>query len=298
VTKEDERGGHNLAQIATVSVAVLVGSGCSAGSPTTGRSSPSAPASAASKSPDQVVTAALQDVERYWSTEFPKISRGAPFKPIQGGRFPYTRSQPPPACGDQPGQYQPNAFYCPQGDFIAWDAQTLIPQLLSQYGPLLVGVVFAHEYGHAIQARLKLTDQPTIVLEQQADCFAGSWMADPATKKDPTFGGEQPDQLDRTVAGLLSLRDQPGVSAQASQAHGNAFDRIRALQEGFEQGAAHCAGYRADNLPVTEVPSPTPVRRQPGATCPTTKPSRTSAPTPKAIGAGPTRRLPGTAGRS
>jgi len=34
-------------------------------------------------------------------------------------------------------------------------------------------------------------------------------MADPATKQDPTFGGEQPDQLDRTVAGLLSIRDRP-----------------------------------------------------------------------------------------
>ena len=36
----------------------------------------------------------------------------------------------------------------------------------------------AHEYGHAIQARLGLDDQPTVVLEQQADCFAGSWIAD------------------------------------------------------------------------------------------------------------------------
>jgi predicted metalloprotease len=201
-----------------------------------------------------VVDTALRDVERYWSTEYPKLAGGAAFKPIQGGRHPYTRTNPPPACGDQPGQYQPNAFYCPDGDFIAWDAQTLIPQLQSQYGPLLVGVVFAHEYGHAIQTRLNLTNQPTIVLEQQADCFAGAWMADPGTRSDPTFGGEKPDQLDRTVAGILALRDQPGVSAQNAEAHGNAFDRIRALQEGYEQGAAHCAGYTADNLPVTEVP--------------------------------------------
>jgi predicted metalloprotease len=50
------------------------------------------------------------------------------------------------------------------------------------------------------------------------------------------------------------LRDQPGTPAVAEGAHGNAFDRIRALQEGVEQGAERCAGYRADNLPVTEVP--------------------------------------------
>ena len=61
-------------------------------------------------------------------------------------------------------------------------------------------------------------------------------------------------QLDNTVAGVLMLRDQPGTSAVTEGAHGNAFDRIRALQEGVEQGAERCAGYRADNLPVTEVP--------------------------------------------
>src|SRR4051812_39142651 len=113
---------------------------------------------------DQVVNAALQDVERYWTAEFPKLSGGAPFTPISGGRFPYTQRKPPPACGDQPGEYQPKAFYCPAGDFIAWDAQSPVPQLQSQYGTLLVGVVFAHKYGHAVQARLRLTDQPTIVL--------------------------------------------------------------------------------------------------------------------------------------
>jgi predicted metalloprotease len=249
----------SLGKAAVAMVAVITaGTGCvsvSTGSGHAVQASPrSAGASASALPTGQLVQAAINDVERYWKTEFPKLSGNAPFKPIQGGRFPYTQSKPPPACGSQPGQYQPNAFYCPDGDFIAWDAQTLVPQLQSQYGPLLVGVVFAHEYGHAIQARLNLTDQPTIVMEQQADCFAGSWMADPGTRNNPAFGGVTPAALDRTVAGLLSLRDQPGVSAQNQQAHGNAFDRIRALQEGYEQGAAHCATYRANNIPVTEVP--------------------------------------------
>ncbi len=56
--------------------------------------------------------------------------------------------RPPPDCGGQSAEYQPNAFYRPDGDFIAWDAQNLIPQLQNDYGPLLVGVVMAHEYGH------------------------------------------------------------------------------------------------------------------------------------------------------
>jgi hypothetical protein len=42
---------------------------------------------------------------------------------------------------------------------------------------------------------------------------------------------------------MLQLRDQPGTSAAAPGAHSNAFDRVRALQDGVENGAATCAGY-------------------------------------------------------
>jgi predicted metalloprotease len=204
--------------------------------------------------PSDTVTKSLQDVERFWTGEFPKLASGKKFRKVQGGYHPYTETTPPPDCGGQPGEYQPNAFYCPDGDFIAWDAQNLIPQLQSDYGPLLVGVVFAHEYGHAIQVRLAQTDRPTVVLEQQADCFAGAWLGDALAGHSAAFQKISSKQLDNTVAGLLMLRDQPGTPAQDAGAHGNAFDRIRALQDGVEQGAGKCAQYDTDNLPVTEVP--------------------------------------------
>jgi predicted metalloprotease len=200
------------------------------------------------------VTRSIRDVERFWTAEFPKLADGKKFQKVQGGYHPYTESSPPPDCGDQPGQYQPNAFYCPAGDYIAWDAQNLIPQLQSQFGPLLVGVVFAHEYGHAIQVRLGQTNRPTVVLEQQADCFAGAWLGDAMAGRSAVFKNINAKQLDNTVAGLLMLRDQPGTPAADEGAHGNAFDRIRALQDGVQDGAGKCAQYNADNLPVTEVP--------------------------------------------
>jgi predicted metalloprotease len=202
----------------------------------------------------ETVTTALRDVERFWEETYPSIARGAQFRPVEGGYHPYTEQDLPPACGPEPAQYQPNAFYCPAGDFIAWDAQTLIPQLYSDYGPLLVGVVVAHEYGHAIQARLGRMREATVVLEQQADCFAGAWLAQALDGRSTAFRDVTPEQLDNTVAGVLTLRDQPGTSALAEGAHGNAFDRIRALQDGVEEGAKTCAGYQAENLPVTEVP--------------------------------------------
>jgi predicted metalloprotease len=232
------------------SVALLTLAGCAGSTQepkrNAGLSSTAAPA--------DVVTQSIKDIERFWTTTYPTISDGTAFKPIQGGYHPYTETDLPPACGDETPAYQPNAFYCPNGDFIAWDAQTLIPQLQKEYGPLLVGVVLAHEYGHAIQTRLGMHDEPTVVLEQQADCFAGAWLADAMAGNSTAFTGITPAQIDSTLAGVLQLRDQPGMSATAEGAHGNAFDRIRAMQDGVENGAAKCAGYRSDNLPVTEVP--------------------------------------------
>jgi predicted metalloprotease len=203
---------------------------------------------------NEVVERSISDVERYWTATFAGIADGAAFTPVKGGYKPYTKTDPPPGCGTEAGEYQPNAFYCPVDDFIAWDAEVLVPQLHADFGPLLVAVVIAHEYGHAVQARLGGPEQPTVVLEQQADCFAGAWVGDVVAGRSKAFGAINPDQLDDTVAGLLMLRDQPGTSALAPQAHGNAFDRVRAFQEGIEQSADRCAAYRADNLPVTEVP--------------------------------------------
>ncbi|AEV85634.1 zinc metallopeptidase [Actinoplanes sp. SE50] len=229
-------------------------SGCVAVRVSSGQDDSGAAPAAGSADADALVTKAVKDVERFWTAKYPSLRRGRAFEPITGGLHPYTRSDPPPPCGGAQTAYQPNAFYCPDGDFIAWDAQTLIPRLLQQFGPLLVAVVFAHEYGHAVQSRLGVTGQPTVVLEQQADCFAGAWTADALAGRSPAFTGITPEQLDNTVAGLLLLRDQPGTSAAAEQAHGNAFDRIRAFQDGVEKGVATCAGYDADTIPVTEVP--------------------------------------------
>lgn len=247
-----DRGGRRIVRAAVAALLALGTASCTLPSvPDTGSGGSG---SRSGGNTNSVVTKALKDVERFWTQNYPKLSKGRPFTPVTGGYHPYTRSDPPPPCGDQPGEYQPNAFYCPDGDFIAWDAQTLIPQLQADYGPLLVGVVFAHEYGHAIQARLRQTGQPTVVLEQQADCFAGAWTADVMAGHSTAYAKATPAQLDNTVAGLLMLRDQPGTSAQAPQAHGNAFDRIRAFQDGVETGVDTCAGYREGNLPVTEVP--------------------------------------------
>jgi predicted metalloprotease len=246
--------GHRATTLlATGAVALVALAGCTTQTGQTGLTGqPSATRS--SIPPAEVVQSALADIERFWTATYPTISGGTAFQPIQGGFHPYTESKPPPACGDEEGVYQPNAFYCPVGDFIAWDAEKLIPQLQTNFGQLLVALVMAHEYGHAVQHRLDLTDQPSVVVELQADCFAGAWLGDAKAGRAPAFNGVTPAEIDSALAGMLQLRDKPGTSATTEGAHGNAFDRIQALQDGVQNGATRCAEYSADNLPVTEVP--------------------------------------------
>lgn len=61
-----------------------------------------------SPSPGSVdlVQRSLRDVERFWSTAYPPLADGDRFSPIRGGYHPYTRTDPPPACGPEAGEYQ------------------------------------------------------------------------------------------------------------------------------------------------------------------------------------------------
>ncbi|MEE8362725.1 MAG: flippase activity-associated protein Agl23, partial [Dehalococcoidia bacterium] len=70
-----------------------------------------------------------------------------------------------------------NAGYCYLDNTIGWDRGQLLPSLRDSFGDVAVANVLAHEYGHAIQHQAKLNskDTPTLVAEQQADCFAGAY---------------------------------------------------------------------------------------------------------------------------
>ena len=208
---------------------------------------------AADADPDDVVRAALDDLAVFWTDEFPEVY-DAEFWPPTGGLVPYGPESPVPECGEEALDYDDiaaNALYCPDEDLIAWDRVNLVPGLQDEFGPLTVGIVMAHEYAHAVQARAGV--QGTVVtLELQADCFAGAWVAD-VDDRIALFatGG---DSLDKAVGGLLELRDTIGVTASDPNAHGSGFDRIAAFQEGFELGGEACVTYEQDPPPVVALP--------------------------------------------
>jgi predicted metalloprotease len=113
-------------------------------------------------------------------------------------------------------------------------------------------IVLAHEMGHAIQSRAG-AGGPSIVIELQADCFAGAWLefaqtsgSDPVTVADTG--------LDSAVAAMLTLRDQPGTPVTNPRAHGLGFDRVNAFQTGYAEGPGRCAQFPTRGVVTTELP--------------------------------------------
>ena len=197
-----------------------------------------------------VVTDALSDIQDYWTRTMPAAFQKE-FVPVKGGLYAVSPSDDLPPCADTRDQIDGNAFYCSEKDVVAWDDTTFIPDLVNNYGKLAAATVIAHEIGHAIQDRTAMTGA-TITLENQADCYAGTWLADvqKGNAKHFTVDG---DSLDNALAGFLTLADEPGVGSNDSSAHGNAFDRLSSFQDGVENGVAACAAYN-DSRAITELP--------------------------------------------
>lgn len=208
---------------------------------------------------DAYLSAALADIQSWWAAQYP-VLYGTPFEPLAGGIYAAypERTDPIPGCGGGPTtSYQDvsnyAAFYCPLGDFMAYDdgTQGVIYQLASTYSPSVVAVVMAHEYGHAIQERTGDLERniPTVVTEQQADCFSGAWAGH--VWRDNVPGLPFNDEDIRTgLISLVTVRDPIGASALEPGGHGSAFDRIGAFSEGFIGGIEKCTGLIDKPLPL------------------------------------------------
>jgi predicted metalloprotease len=248
--------------VVAVLVLVLVAvAGCTQLVP--GRPSASGPDDVAVTTPLQAGdpgTAAVTAVEQIWQTEFPK-SFGEQWRDI-GTVVPVhtddARTQQPP-CVRSLSDVEGQAFYCPAADAIVWDADELLPQLGERFGQAGIAVVLAHEIGHAVQSRLGLDAQqakdpvkyPTILLEAMADCYAGMAVARLAERSIPGLPMGQVER-DQAMLALVGFRDPLGVTPTDSMAHGNAFDRVSAFQDGYTEGAQFCSKMSLDNREFTQ----------------------------------------------
>jgi len=203
----------------------------------------------------QSITDAVTAIQAYWRREYPDLYGGR-YIPVPPARvIAATPGAKLPACQGHKLTYQDaaqNAFYCFDDNFVVYDNAKLFPQLYKDYGGFALALVLAHEWGHAIQDRAGNGNQPTIDQELQADCFAGAWTDQQSNSSSrPVL---KPGDLEASLAAMLSFRDQPGTSPDDPSAHGSAFDRISAFQDGFESGPQQCAGYFAKPPLVVELP--------------------------------------------
>jgi predicted metalloprotease len=208
---------------------------------------------------DVLATAAIVDVEKYWSTELP-ADFGQKFEPVKK-LLSYDSSGADQQSGCGPTKEVVNAFYCSRDDSVNWDRGVLLPQLRGQNGPMAVVAVLAHEFGHAIQSRLgskagMTENTPTIVKEQQADCFAGAYFRYAAEGKSPYFQVSTDEGLGQALATMFAVKDPAGNSNSAPGAHGTAFDRVFAFQTGFEKSPKDCASMNMQNIQARIVEQP------------------------------------------
>jgi predicted metalloprotease len=197
---------------------------------------------------DELARNALADLESFWAQQFPEVY-GEEFPPLQGGYFSVdpddvdTSAYPDGvSCGSDPREVEDNAFYCqadgaPNSDSITYD-RSFLAELADQFGPFIPDLVMAHEFGHAVQARVGFPPA-SIVAETQADCFAGAWTAWVAAGEAEHTTIRQVE-LDELLRGYLQLRDPVGTSLNEEAAHGSYFDRVSAFQEGFADGVGAC----------------------------------------------------------
>jgi uncharacterized protein len=172
---------------------------------------------------EQIVCGATDDVQNYWQTNMPTLL-GTTYEPTQTVLF---TDGVDTGCGQASSQTGP--FYCPVDHFVYIDLgfmQALEEQLVGTTSDLAEQYIIAHEYGHHIQnivgtnAQVQQAQQNdpgraneySVAMELQADCFAGMWVGDVASR------------------GLLDSADE--IKEALAAAEGVGDDRIQEKTQG------------------------------------------------------------------
>ena len=172
---------------------------------------------------------AVEVTDRFWREEFPEVF-GRPYVPPQvaGGYA----GENGPSCGGQPS-VPFNAFYCPAQDFLAWD-ENLMAAGYRQIGDAWVYLIIAHEWAHAIQARLQ-RDQVSVAAELQADCLAGATLFGAAERQLVRLEPGDTEELAQT---LTAVADDFPWTRESD--HGDARERISNFSRGARGGVREC----------------------------------------------------------
>lgn len=154
------------------------------------------------------------------------------------------------ACGGAQAQSGPH--YCPADELVYMDLDFLA-ELQRQFGAAgdtAQAYILAHEVGHHVQHQLGLTDQvqsagtneASIALELQADCFAGVWLSTLRAEGTSAALLEQGD-LEEALNAAAAVGDDAIQSQTTGQVnpeswtHGSSEQRYQWLNQGFTTGS-------------------------------------------------------------
>ena len=178
------------------------------------------------------LTKAPQVVDGYWSRHWSDFFTGTYTSPNVVGLYDGTDPSDTPSCAGVPLEAD-NASYCPADDSLAWDANLLVDGA-DQIGDSWVYLVVAHEWGHAVQARL---DDSLVAVgeELQADCFGAAALYGAAADGTLTFDMGDDAEL---IASLTTLADT--MPWTMSSDHGDPFQRLQWFTLGRNGGVNAC----------------------------------------------------------
>jgi predicted metalloprotease len=210
---------------------------------------PATPVTGASNDPQvDFVRAVLGETEDVWGAYFQNL--GKTYVPPKLVLF---TSSVGSACGLASSAAGP--FYCP-GDQKVYIDLSFYRQLATQFGApgdFARAYVIAHEVGHHVQNLLGITDKASqaeqragrvgankvsILVELQADCFAGVW-AEQANQARKIL---EPGDLEQGLQAASSVGDdrlqkrEQGTVVPDSFTHGTSAQRVRWFRRGFESG--------------------------------------------------------------
>ena len=148
------------------------------------------------------------------------------------------------ACGY--GQAASGPFYCPRDGYIYLDLafNDELSRRFGAAGDFAVAYVIAHEAGHHVQNLLGVmervpreSNEASVRVELQADCFAGIW-AHSTAQRDLLEAGDVEEAINAAAAvGDDNIQEMSGRAVNPdSFTHGSSQQRAEWFQRGFQSG--------------------------------------------------------------
>ncbi|HYF46062.1 MAG TPA: neutral zinc metallopeptidase [Acidimicrobiales bacterium] len=194
---------------------------------------------------DQVefVSFVLDDVQGFWDGYF--ADAGEDYQEAELVLF--REGVQTGGCGSASSASGP--FYCP-ADQKAYIDLSFFRELTNRFGApgdFAQAYVLAHEIGHHVQNLLDIdperTNEGSVRLELQADCFAGVW-AHSAFQRDLLSDGDIREGLEAAAA---VGDDRLGIDDEENFTHGSADQRTRWLTVGYDSGSVQeCDTFEVD----------------------------------------------------